>query len=137
MALNVAKEVAALERMSVNDLCERYRDRHTWSRHASESNADHESEIASPRPARTTPKRSPNRARSRCVMPSYVPNNRIGAKLEESKGPVGKNERNRAIRLIVGCCWLIPTNALSRPERSSEFHYWMLIQLNAHLRHER
>ena len=26
MALNVAKEVAALERMSVNDLCERYRE---------------------------------------------------------------------------------------------------------------
>ena len=26
MALNVAKEVAALERMSVNDLCERHRE---------------------------------------------------------------------------------------------------------------
>jgi len=47
-------------------------------------------------------------------MPSYVPSDRLGAKLEESKGRVDANELNRAIRLIVGCCWLIPTHALNR-----------------------
>lgn len=52
-------------------------------------------------------------------MPSYVPNDRIGTKLEESKGTVETTERNRAICIIVGCCWLNPMNAPSCPEMSS------------------